>query len=212
MRTAERLRALGFQPVVHPLLAIRHLSPPVDLGGLDAIAFTSRNGVAAFAALTDERGWPVHAVGDATAVAAREAGFVRVTSAAGAVSDLADLVRRHHPAGGTVLHVTARVPAADLSRAVGGDIEVRTLVAYEAIETGAGVPDLFDAVLIHSPRAARVLACLLTPDVAGRRVAVAISAAAAGPLAATGFDPLLVADQPNDISVTAALGKPGLPV
>src|SRR5690606_27759634 len=71
-RTAERLAALGFEPMVVPLLAIRPLPcPPPDLTGMAALAFTGRNGVDAFAALTAERGLPVFAVGDATAERAR---------------------------------------------------------------------------------------------------------------------------------------------
>lgn len=211
-RTAERLRALGFEPVVRPLLAIRYLSPTLDLGGIDAIAFTSRNGVAAFATLNPERGWPVLAVGDATAEAARVAGFASVTSAQGDVEALARLICDTHPSEATILHVAASVTAGDLASAVGSDIKVRTIVAYEAFETGVAAPDPFDAVLIHSPRAARVLASALTAELAKRRVAVVISEAAAAPLAGLGFGDVRIADQPNDASLTAALGKPGAPV
>jgi uroporphyrinogen-III synthase len=211
-RSAERLRALGFEPVVRPLLAIRYLSPTLDLDGIDAISFTSSNGVAAFAALTPERDWPTLAVGDATAQAARVAGFAPVTSAKGDVEALARLIRDAHPSGATILHVAARVTAGDLASAVGPDIEVRTIVAYEAFETGVAAPDPFDAVLVHSPRAARALASALTPDLAKRCAAVVISEAAAAPLTGLGFVDVRIADQPNDASLTAALGKPGAPV
>ena len=72
-RTAARLGALGFEPVVAPLLTIRTLTPVIDLSGVAALAFTSVNGVTAFAALNADRDKPVFAVGDATAEAAREA-------------------------------------------------------------------------------------------------------------------------------------------
>ncbi len=211
-RTAERLRALGFEPIVRPLLAIRHLSPALDLDGIDAIAFTSRNGVAAFAALAPERDWPTFAVGDATAQAARDAGFASVTSAKGDVEALSRLICDTHPSGATILHVAASVTAGGLASAVGSDIAVRTIVAYEAIETGVAAPDPFDAVLVHSPRAASALASALAPDLAKRCVAVVISQAAAAPLTCLNFGDVRIADRPNDASLTAALGKPGAPV
>lgn len=211
-RTAAALTALGLEPVVQPLLAIRFLTPTLDLEGVDTLAFTSRNGVAAFAALTPDRHWPVLTVGDATAVVAREAGFLAVTSASGTVGDLATLIRETEASGTTILHVSARIAAADLASHVGSGITVRTLIAYEAVETGYGSPEAIDAVLVHSPRAARILAGMMTADVAGRCMAVAISDAAARPLKSIGLAALRVAAYPNDASVTAALGKPGLPV
>src|SRR5690606_4212312 len=63
-RTADRLTALGLEPVIAPLLAIRPLEQPEpDLGGVDVLAFTSPNGVAAFCALTARRDRPVMTVG-----------------------------------------------------------------------------------------------------------------------------------------------------
>ncbi len=81
--TAERLRALGHEPGVPPLMEGQPVGEPPDLAGVGALAFTSRNGVRAFAALSSERSLPVFAVGDATASAAREAGFQDVSSAGG---------------------------------------------------------------------------------------------------------------------------------
>ncbi|WP_284222549.1 uroporphyrinogen-III synthase, partial [Brevundimonas denitrificans] len=70
-RTADRLTARGFDPVIAPLLAIRPIpQAPPDLTGIAALAFTSANGVAAFGALTPDRTRPVFTVGDATAQAA----------------------------------------------------------------------------------------------------------------------------------------------
>ena len=89
-RTAARLRDMGCEPLIQPLLAVEPLTPPLpDLDRFAALAFTSANGVAAFAALTPRRDRPVFAVGEATAGAAREAGFVAVRSADGDLTDLA---------------------------------------------------------------------------------------------------------------------------
>ena len=53
--TAGRVRALGHEAVVLPLLTVETLPAELDLTGVGALAFTSANGVRAFGALTQER-------------------------------------------------------------------------------------------------------------------------------------------------------------
>src|ERR1700760_3247119 len=79
--TAERVRLMGHEPIIAPLLAVK-LAPGVDvsLSGVAALAFTSANGVRAFADLSGERAIRVFAVGAATAEAAKAAGFRLVLS------------------------------------------------------------------------------------------------------------------------------------
>src|SRR4051812_12438776 len=87
--TAERVRALGHEALVAPLLAVRALEDvEIDLIGVAALAFTSANGVRAFADLSPERQIRVFAVGSTTAQAARAAGFRLVLSADGDVEAL----------------------------------------------------------------------------------------------------------------------------
>jgi uroporphyrinogen-III synthase len=198
------LRALGFEPVVAPLLAIRPLalSAP-DLTGVAALAFTSPNGVDAFTALSPERGLPVFTVGDATAEAASAAGFAAVRSASGALGDLARLLAEAAP--GPVLAPGALQPSGDLPALLAGRVEVRAVPVYEAVETGAAAPAAFDAVLVHSPRAGRALAP--HGPFAGQTLA-AISEAAAAPLAAGGGLEIRVAAHPDEAALLQALGKP----
>ncbi|ADK99722.1 uroporphyrinogen-III synthase [Brevundimonas subvibrioides] len=205
-RTAERLTTLGHTPLVVPLLAIRPLDVALDLDGVQALAFTSLNGVAAFAALSTERALPVLAVGDATARAAREAGFASVRSADGDLQALAALVRSAAP-GQSVLHPGALEPAGDLAAAVGDAARVRSIAVYGAQETGAAPPGDWDTVLIHSPRAGRALAIALG-DRPTLRLALAISAAAAEPLADAGFAEIRIAAAPTEAALLAALGNP----
>lgn len=189
-----------------PLLAIRTIPQPTpDLTGVAALAFTSRNGVDAFAALSEARDLPVFAVGDASADAARVAGFTAVRSAAGALPDLALLLAAAPPAEGVVLAPGALEPAGDLPALLTGRIEVRPLPVYEAFETGVAAPAAWEAVLIHSPRAGRALSAL---GPFGGRLAVAISEAAAAPLAEVRGLEVRVASRPNEASVLEALGKP----
>ena len=206
-RTAARLRGMGFTPLIQPLLAVETLSPPVpDLDRFAALAFTSRNGVAAFAALTSRRDRPVFAVGDATARAALEAGFASVRSADGDLSALATLIHADGK-GLTLLHPAAAQPAGDLASLVGDAAHVRTVAVYETVETDARPSEAWDAVLIHSPRAARALAsaALAVAD----RLACAISPAAATPLARLVFAEVRIAAAPTEDALLAALGKPG---
>lgn len=209
-RTAARLAALGFEPVVAPLLTIRPLPDALahapDLSTVAALAFTSPNGVEAFAALTPElRDRPVFAVGDATTEAARAAGFHDARSAAGDIHALARLIAAT-PVEGLILAPGAREPAGDLAAFL-PDHPVQRLPVYAAKETDVAPPADFDAVMLHSPRAARALAAILSPDAAAQRLAICISAAAAAPLATLGFAEIRTADAPDEASMLTALGK-----
>lgn len=187
-----------------PLLAIRPLKQAEpDLGDIAALAFTSRNGVEAYAALTDDRSRPVFAVGDATAQAAEAAGFTRVRSAAGALEDLSALLAAE--AQGVVLAPGALEPSGDLPALLAGRVAVRALPVYATVATGAVAPAAYDAVLIHSPRAARALAALLP---FADRTAVVISEAAAAGLKTVSGLRIRVAAHPDEAALLAALGNP----
>ena len=193
---------------MQPLLAIRPLSPALpDLEGFDALAFTSRNGVSAFAALTPRRDRRVFAVGEATAQAAREAGFSDVESADGAVDDLVALIAREMQADERLLAAVAQQPVADMAALLNGRVQVETLAVYEAVETRADAPEDVAAILIHSPRAAAALAALGAEIVVRHRV-VAISAQAAAPLSGLPIADLRIASHPSDAAMLEALGKP----
>ncbi|MFC5344827.1 uroporphyrinogen-III synthase [Brevundimonas staleyi] len=205
--SADRLSGLGFTPVVAPLLEVRPLDVRPDLTGIQALAFTSRNGVRAFADRSADRALPVFAVGDATAAAAREAGFTDVRSADGDLPALAALIRAEG-VGRAILHPAAAEPAGDLAALVGDAARITTVAVYEAVETDTSAPDAWDAVLIYSPRAARALAARLAPGAVGDRIAIAISLAAAEPLTALGFAEIRIAEAPTEDRLLAALGKP----
>jgi len=168
---AASLRAEGVESVIAPLLAIRPIvDVPLDLAGVQALLFTSANGVRAFARRTGARDLPAFAVGDATARAARAAGFARVESAAGAVDDLAALVRaRLDPARGALLHAAGADVAGDLAGSlVAAGFDVRRVVLYRAAKARqlpaaaarALAEGTLDAVLFFSPRSAATFVTL----------------------------------------------------
>ena len=191
--TAERVRALGHEPLVAPLLAVRAVeAPPIDLKGVAALAFTSANGVRAFAEGCDDRRLRVFAVGAATAHAARAAGFKTVLSTDGDVESLAaGIAARRLELHGMILHPGAAEPAGDLAGALDRHgIRTRHLVLYETapVELSGEEADRLvqaDVVLLHSPRAAKALARLLKAHPAPGLRALGLSKAVIKPLART---------------------------
>ncbi|MFY0400237.1 uroporphyrinogen-III synthase [Brevundimonas naejangsanensis] len=214
-RTADRLTALGFTPLVVPLLTLAPLPGALDAApdpaAVAVLALTSPNGVEAFAPLIPRfRDHPVFAVGDATAEAARAAGFTDVRSAAGDIHALARLIAAEAPPG-PLLAPGAREPAGDLP-ALLPDRPVQRLPVYAAFETHAPAPATFDAVMLHSPRAARALAADLPRAASSGRIAICISEAAATPLHPFDFAQIRIAAAPDEPAMLSALGKPAAPV
>lgn len=202
--TAGRVRALGHTPIVAPLLAVRTLRPPkLDLTDVGALAFTSGNAVRAFAELSPQRSLKVFAVGAGTAATAREAGFSMVLSADGDVAALAAAISaRRHELAGAVLHPAAAEPAGDLvGDLTGRGVAARAVTVYETVQALAAselAARLVEAqdVLLHSAKAARVLASLLQAQPARHLRALAMSEAVLAPLADTPLAGRLVAAFP----------------
>ena len=212
--TARRLRALGHAPLLAPVLAVRPVEGPgPDLEGVGAIAFTSRNGVRAFAGLCGERGLPCFAVGGATARAAKDLGFTTVHASAGDALALAAFIAgRRTSFEGHVLHAAPELPAADLIGALTElGVRARSHVVYRteplALAPAALValeadPVELDGVLVHSPQAARRLAEFAALDLAAPElVSFCISPAAAEPLKRLNFKTILTSPFPNELSL-----------
>lgn len=173
---ARRLRDEGHEVLLAPLLEIRDLADvSLDIEGVQAVLLSSANGARALAraAAGSEAvlSLPAFAVGEASARAAREAGFDSVESAGGDVADLAELAsQRLGPGDGALLHVAGTRRAGDLTGALGRrGFEVRRAVLYEAVAAET-LPDdcaaalaqgRLDAVLFFSPRTAASFARLV---------------------------------------------------
>ncbi|WP_340646771.1 uroporphyrinogen-III synthase [Phenylobacterium sp.] len=191
--TAARVRVLGHEPFVAPLLKVEPVEGvEVDLQGVCALAFTSANGVRAFIEATPDRSLRVFAVGAATAQAVRAAGFRNVLSADGDVEALAEgIAARKRDLKGCVLHPGAAEPAGDLVGALEvHGIEARRLILYDTgpaeltAEELAILPEI-DAVLLHSPKAAQALAAMLKEQPLPRMRALCLSKAVMKPLVRT---------------------------
>jgi uroporphyrinogen-III synthase len=211
-RLAAELRAEGWAPLIWPLLRIEPLAR-ADLTDARAVLFTSANAVAQAA----QAPIPALCVGEATARAARAAGFADVRAAEGDAASLGRLVVASlDPAGGPLAFVRGETVAADLAGALrAAGFDVREQVVYAA-RPETTVPTEIDAAmregglraaLFYSPRTAAAFAALAAPWRAGlaRAAAVAISPAAAAPLRALGFSRVIAAKRPDDDAVRAAL-------
>jgi uroporphyrinogen-III synthase len=212
-RALELARALerrGDTPLIEPLLMIEPVAGITpELDGVQAIVVTSAHAVPALSA--PARALPVFAVGDATAAAARATGCEQVFSAAGAAADLArSIAARCNPGAGALLHLSGEEVreelAADLA-AVG--FAVRRQVVYRAVAADALAPATvealaarqIDAVLLFSPRTARVLVELIgrhgLREAATGIAAICLSAAAAQPCRDIAWRAVHVAARPE---------------
>jgi len=218
---AAELAARGLTPVIEPLIAVRFdPAAALDLdGGVQAVLFTSANGVRAFAARTPRRDLAALAVGDATAQEASTVGFATVESADGDVAGLARLVReRLSPEAGPLVHAAGSEVAGDLAGLLAGSgFTVRRAVLYAAAPVGAlsreaaallrsgeiGVASFF------SPRTAstfvKVAAAEFPADRDRAPVALCLSSAVAAALAPLGWRDCLIAAAPTRRDLLAAL-------
>ena len=196
--TALRARRLGLEPVVAPLFEIGpHSWEAPDASGFDGVLLTSAHGPRqAGPQLRKYLQLPCHAVGEATAAAAAEAGFADVRTGPGDGAALLAALGE-----GRLLHLCGRdhLPL----EAAGAELVRRIVYAADAVDAlpeearialAGGAP-----VLLHSPRAARTFAALV--DEAGlprARIAVAAISAAAAAAAGGGWGRIAAAAQPRD--------------
>jgi uroporphyrinogen-III synthase len=219
---AERLAAQGWQPLVWPLLAIVPRPVRPDTTGAQAVLLTSAN---AARCLPAERLHPLPplclCVGNATAAAARAAGYRGVEATAGDGADLAEaVVARLDPAAGALVFLRGEEVAGDLAGTLrGAGFAVGETVVYAAEPAGpppepvagALAAGAVAAVALYSPRSAAVFAAearRFGPGLAATR-AVAISAKAAAPLADLGLAGVSVARTPTQAGMLEAIAAVG---
>jgi uroporphyrinogen-III synthase len=222
---AQALGARGHSPVIAPLFRLQVLHPPDDfattLADCQAVLITSANGARALAEASGQRSKPIFAVGDTTAATAEGLGFGTVASASGDGASLSDLVRqRLDPADGPLLHVSGADVTGELAPE---GFETRRVVLYEARETDA-LPDsaraalearAIDVATFFSPRASEAFVRLVTQaklaDSCRSVTAIAISPAAAEPLAGLPFARAVAAERPTRQAVLDEIDRLPLP-
>ena len=241
-RSAERLVGLGHDPVRMPLFetvvtATPDDLPPVgDIGGLiatsaRAFAMFGQDGVSG-SKLGEV---PVHAVGPATAQAARDAGFLLVDDAGGTAEALSQALIRlgqQGVTGGEAIGPVVRTGALVYLAGVPRTPVIET--ALETHEPGFRVIDCYrmkeisystdilktdflspppDAVLLYSANAARRFSALVDAgDLAGCLDStrfLCLSPAIAGQLRKSWQDRSIVAGRPDENSLLASLAGLG---
>jgi uroporphyrinogen-III synthase len=214
---ADALSESGIDVQIEPLLEVTPLDDAeIDLDNVQALLFTSANGVRAFAGLNPRRDLKTFTVGDGSAEAARRAGFAQVESAKGDIEALTALVvDRLKPEDGVLFHAAGTVTAGDLkSRLEGLGFQVRRAQLYDAkiatqlsTETRANLTlGGIDAILLFSPRTARTFAELWrgagSPSL-GNIFAICLSAAVAREIDTLGWAGVDIADRPDLPSMLA---------
>jgi uroporphyrinogen-III synthase len=214
-RTADALRVAGHEPLVVPLFEIQPLVHDIP-ASVDAFIATSANALRHARLTPAHCTLPICTVGDATAAAAKKAGFVAIRSADGDSTDLAALLKRTLKPGAHIGYLAGIPRQDDTLRALSGQFTLLTLETYRtvAVETlpegiSAGLASgRIDAVLHFSPRSAQVFADLIDKAQffakADRVVHVFISQAADIPR----FARRKIASRPNLAAMIAVLGEP----
>ena len=218
--TLARLDALGIAATAAPLMVRQTLDaslPPPD--GFTAMVLTSANAVRSLldrGVLDHYRHLPVFAVGDRTAREASEAGFERVSSAAGAFQDLVNAMTIARVPG-PIFYPTGKHQSADLAKALAPlGVMVVTAKIYDMVAADAlpeaildELGDSIGAVLAYSRRSAEIfarLAASLSPTKRRSLAMLCLSEAVAEPLLEARFSRISLADRPDeDAMMTLAL-------
>ena len=205
--TAARLKELGHEPLVAPLLAVWPLEAKADLMRVSALAFTSANAVRAFDRAGRDPDMPVFAVGEATAQAALIAGYTDVHAGPSDVAALGVLIGAVLPDGAVVLHPCAAERAGDLEAPLAAaGLILRAVPVYETVPAPSDAAILAamgsaEAILLHSPKAARALKALLERHSTPAARLLCLSPAVAAALQGGKIPAVALATLPNDTAL-----------
>lgn len=214
-RTAEKLRAIGHEPVLSPVLDIAATGAAIPPCPYDAILASSAKGVeCAGDAVEAFRNLPFHAVGAKTAEAARARGW-RPEIVAGAAEAILPLLLLRYTSPVNFLYLAGRdrQPTLEAGLRAGGHAitavnvyEARAAESLtEAARAALGAGDI-DLVLHYSRRSADIFLRLV--DAAGlterlpQMAHAALSGDVAVPLRAIGLTPV-VAEKPDEAGLLA---------
>lgn len=219
---ANILDDLGIDTIREPLLTIRNLDvKTIDLDGIQAYLTTSANGVKALINVKPNFDIPLFAVGDASAITARQEGFKTVHSASGNVAALAQLVTDIlDPTGGSLLYATSSSQAGDLQGVLKKNgFECRKEILYQSDASKALSSTTIaamksgdiDAILLYSPKSAEVLIQLIRKSrlvrVCKNMTVVCLSQAVATKAELIPWKKLIVADSPTQEALLNSLAN-----
>ncbi|HUZ67699.1 MAG TPA: uroporphyrinogen-III synthase [Beijerinckiaceae bacterium] len=217
-RTAERIRSLGGEPVLAPLVEIAPTGVRAPAWGYDGLIATSAH---AFEFLGEDfealRDLPLFVVGARTESAARKRGFSSIAAVAPDADALAERLLRSMEAGQRALYLAGTPRRPELEQLMGdAGVSVDAPVVYEA-RAAISLPEAaarglregaLEAALHYSARSAALFVALAQSAgllaQASRLVHAALSANAAEPLRAIASD-LRIAKRPEEASLIELL-------
>lgn len=193
-------RALGLEAIGAPLFAIVPVSSPLPAGPFDAVLAGSanafRHGGDVLAELTD---LPVFAVGEATATAAREAGFTVAATGNGGLQAVLDAI----PPGPLRLLRLAGRERVSLRPPSGIELVEQVVYAAQALPLPAALAAQVGkpaVIALHSAEAARRLALLVSER---RQLSLACLGPRVAEAAGSGWAAVRMAPQPDDAALLA---------
>lgn len=204
-RTAEKLKARGYESIISPVLEIAATDAAIPQGDYDAMLATSSKGIELAGGSPVFPGLTLHAVGAKTAAAARARGWSPEIVAGNAEAILPLLLARYEtPANFLYLAGRDRQPTLE-NGLKAANHRLTTVCVYEARATAALAKDAIeaiasdglDAALHYSRRSVTIfLSQIDAAGLSGRLGAMrhlALSADVAVPLQARGLEPLIAA-------------------
>ena len=197
--TVRRARELGLDAQAMPLFEVEPVAwNAPERTGFDGLLLTSANALRhGGEQLRELRGLPVYAVGEATADAARAAGFDVASVGDAGVDRLVGSIAPELK----LLHLCGE------DRKAPGDApqEIVAVPVYRAREHEVSLQSISDAVaLIHSPRAGRRFAELVADR---RRIAIAAISPAAAAAAGEGWADVAAAEASTDDGLLALAAR-----
>ena len=134
IHTASILSKYGIQTFIEPLLEIKQVNflPIKVLQNVQALIFTSSNGVRSFAQQVSERNLRIIAVGENTAKTASLFRFGNIESAGGNINYLIEYIKQFcSPNKGTLLYACAKEVSQDIKRKLSNFV-LHNIVVYES--------------------------------------------------------------------------------
>lgn len=165
-RTAQALHAAGFAAVAAPMMNFEIMGFDVpDLSQFSALVFTSANGVRALQQRPEFRGMACYAVGEQSAKAAVDAGFVLLAQGAGDVQSLCKIIEKDNFGRKHLLHISGVHQAGNLVQNLADmSIICRRVQAYQMVAAQQISDEVVEqirnrditAILFYSARSAQI--------------------------------------------------------
>jgi uroporphyrinogen-III synthase len=219
--TQRDVAALGYDPLLDPLLTIRAIpSAQAISANTSALIVTSRNALQGMGGLANAQEFPLFVVGKETATLFAAAGYTNIRGVAEQSADLPKLIKASVPAGmGGLLHITsehAHTEFYDVLLDAGYGVDQRFV--YRADAATALQPDTVAALrentligaLFYSARTAEIFDTLVTADVQPhllRLNAYCLSDAVAAALEKNSWKAVTIAISPTHLAMMTLLQR-----